>query len=144
MRGLYYEDFIEGDLHKGTSVTLTDAHIIIFAGLTGDFNPLHMNSEYGEKTMFGGKIAHGLLTLSMVVGQIFHPLVEGTALANVGISVRFTAPVKVGDTLIPSIKVIKKEPKKTNGIIYYDLICKNQHEVDVLKGEISLILLYKP
>lgn len=143
MRGLYYEDFTEGCVLSGTNVTMTDAHITTFAGLTGDFNPLHLDGEYCKKTRFGDRIAHGLLTLSMVVGQVFHPLVEGTALANIGASVRFTAPVRIGDTLIPSVEVLKKEPKKNSGLVRFRLICKNQHDADVLEGEISLLVICK-
>ena len=143
MRGLYYDDFAVGFTFEGTEITVTDTHVTLFAGLTGDFNPLHVNNEFCANTRFGERIAHGLLTLSLVVGQIFHPLVEGTVVANLGCSAKFTAPVKINDTLKPLIEVIHKEPKKNNGIVTFQMSCKNQRDETVLKGEISFIFLYR-
>lgn len=143
MRKMYYEDFKEGEVYEGSQITMTEAHIVTFAGLTGDYNPLHLSSQYAGTTMFKERIAHGILTYSIVVGQLLHPLVETTVVANVGISAQFTAPVRIGDTLNPSCEIIKKEPKKNNGLVRFQISSKNQNGEDVLSGEIGLLLKYK-
>ena len=81
-----------------TSMTLTETHIVLSAGLFGDFNPLHVDQRFAEQSRFGGRIAHGYVTTSFMaahIGMIFH----GTAIAYLEHTSRFTAPVCAGDTL---------------------------------------------
>jgi len=77
--------------------TVTDADVFAFAGICGDFNPLHVNEEYAKKSMFGARIAHGMLSASL----IDYTLTNLVGLGGVHLSqfVKFMAPVKIGDTI---------------------------------------------
>ena len=82
----------------GTSVTVTETHIVFGSGMFGDFNPLHVDEEFSKKSMFGGRILHGPFTSALVaspVGIYF----AGTAIAYLEHSCRFKAPVRAGDTI---------------------------------------------
>jgi hypothetical protein len=69
-RGLTFEQFNVGDTHICQGRTITEADVVHFAGISGDYNPLHTNEEYGKTTPFGGRIAHGVLVLAIATGQI--------------------------------------------------------------------------
>ncbi len=81
--------------------TITEADIVMFASLSGDWNPIHTDAEFAKKTIFGQRIAHGLLTLSVVAGLLVRlGLTERTIVAFYGIDkLRFTKPVFIGDTI---------------------------------------------
>ena len=106
--------FIE-DLEVGQSAfysrTITEADIVMFAGMSGDFNPLHLNREFSEKTRFGGTIAHGMLTASLI------STVVGTRLPGPGAiyleqTLKFTAPVRPGDTVTAVATIIELNREK--------------------------------
>ena len=79
----YFEDFTLGDRFKSPSRTLTDAHFLFFAGMTGDNHPIHYDDEYGKKTRYGRRLAHGLLlaSLTAVGASTLGPLVEESIVA---------------------------------------------------------------
>ena len=82
-----------------TSLTVTETHLVLAAGLFGDFNPLHVDEEFAKKSRFGGRILHGPFTSALVsapVGMFF----SGTAIAYLEHACRFVAPVKPGDTIV--------------------------------------------
>lgn len=87
-----------GERHRSRGRTITEADIVRFAGVSGDFYPLHMDQEYAKRTPFGERIAHGMLTLSAATGLwVMEP---GCVLAFYGIdALRFVRPVKIGDTI---------------------------------------------
>ena len=95
--GRGYNELKVGDVFEST-MTLTETHIVLGAGLFGDFNPLHVNESYGKETRFGGRIAHGYLT-SNVMAAPMGMILYGTAIAYVEHNIKFTAPVRAGDTL---------------------------------------------
>lgn len=139
--GLTFDDFEVNQKFVSHSITVTDAHIVLFAGLSGDFNPLHVDEEFAKKTIFKGRIAHGLLTLSLLSGHL-GMLVAGTAIALLGINVKFLSPVRSGDT-IHSEAIVKEKryvEKYQGGIVTFDFIVKNQKEEKVIEGEVSLLI----
>lgn len=87
-----------GERHRSRGRTITEADIVQFAGVSGDFYPLHMDREYAQRTRFDERIAHGMLTLSAATGLwVMEP---GCVLAFYGIdALRFVRPVKIGDTI---------------------------------------------
>lgn len=141
MNPLFFSDFEVGQKFLSHSITVTDAHIIMFAGLSGDFNPLHVNEEFAKKTIFKGRIAHGLLTLSLMSGHL-GMLVAGTAIAFLGMNVKFTAPVRPGDTIHSEAIVKDKQPKEKygGGIVTFKFEIKNQNNEKVVEGEMSLLI----
>ncbi len=135
-KNLYFEDFEVGMRVESAARTVTEADIVMFAALSGDWNPIHTDAEYAKGTMFGRRIAHGLLTLSIVAGLLVRlGLTERTIVAFYGIDkLRFTNPVFIGDTIKAVLEVIGKEEKegKPYGIVVYDIKGLNQ------RGEVVL------
>ncbi len=133
--GLYFEELNIGDEFISPGRTITEADVCMFAGLSGDYNPLHTDQEYAEKeTVFGTRIAHGMLGLSILTGLIGRIGVsEGTAIAFLGFEDwKFTRPIFFGDTVHLKLSIVdKKETSKPDrGIITRQLDLINQ------KGEV--------
>ena len=95
--GRHYDEVNVGDAFR-RSLTVTDTHLVVGAGLIGDFNPHHVDDAFASGTRFGTRILHGVMTSAIMggaVGMIFH----GTAVAYLEHATRFVAPVRAGDTL---------------------------------------------
>jgi len=133
----YFEDFAVGDQFKSPSRTLTDAHFMFFAGMTGDNHPIHYDVEYAKKTLFGGRLAHGLLlaSLTAVGASTLGPVLEESIVAFVEQTTRFRAPVFVGDTIYPEHEVIALERKRSAGLLTLRVSLRNQQGEIVLDGE---------
>lgn len=117
--------------------TITEVDISLFAGISGDFNPLHINLEAIKKTKYKGRLAHGLLTASLISAVI------GTKLPGIGTlylkqDLEFLEPVFVGDTIKATVEV--KEINIAKNIAILDTFCINQNGVTVIKG----IAIVKP
>ncbi|MGQ9710299.1 MAG: MaoC/PaaZ C-terminal domain-containing protein [Anaerolineae bacterium] len=99
-RGRYFEEFVIGEEIESAPRAITEADIMTFAELSGDTNPLHVDPEYARTTVFGERIAHGLLGLSVASGLAWQTgLMEGTAIAFIGLDWKFRAPIRIGDTI---------------------------------------------
>ena len=109
--GLTFEEFRPGMKVRSHSVTVTETHVAAFAWLTGDWNPLHMDAEYAGSTIFGGRIAHGMLTASLALG-LFAPYLYGTAIALLEVGARFLKPVRIGDTIYVETEVLDRKPSE--------------------------------
>ena len=147
MTGKYFEEFNIGDRDITASRTVTEADIVAFAGLSGDYNPLHTDEELMKNMPFGGRIAHGMLILSIATGLDFRlGLIEGTAIAFLGMNnVRFTNAVLPGDTIHVEEELIRKRETKdpTRGIITAKFTVKNQRDESVAEAEITLMVSRK-
>jgi len=111
--GKRFDEVRIGDRFE-SAITVTETHLVLGAGLIGDFNPHHVNAEYAKGTRFGTPILHGMMTSAIMgaaVGMYFH----GTAIAYLEHRVRFTAPVRAGDTLTARWQVTGLEPKPMHG-----------------------------
>jgi acyl dehydratase len=99
-RGTYFSDFNVGDTFRSVGRTVTESDVCTFAGLSGDFNPLHTDAVFAAKTPFGQRIAHGMLiaSISTGLGQTLG-IFEGTTLALMEQSFKYKAPVFFGDTV---------------------------------------------
>ena len=113
MTGMYWEEWEIGAEFTSPARTVTEADIVMFAGLSGDYNPLHINEEYCKQTQFGGRIAHGPLVYAIAAGLLFQlHLYDDTLIAFLGFeNLKFTNPVKPGDTIHARIKVLEKRER---------------------------------
>lgn len=106
VHGGTWEDLAEGDVVVAPGVTITDAHLVSWAGLTGDIVSLHLDEEYAASTQFGRRIAHGPLTLSLCLGLMTHTGYFTSVVAWLGLDeVRAKQPVFIGDTIHPEATV---------------------------------------
>ena len=138
--GRGYNEVEVGDRYQDT-LTLTETHIVLGAGLFGDFNPLHVNQAYAQDSRYGGRIAHGYLTSNVMaaqLGMIFH----GTAIAYMEHNIRFTAPVRAGDSLTTVWTVTAKtpKPKHEGGIVALSGVCSTQEGVKVAEAEAKMLV----
>lgn len=113
----YLEDFAVGEEIETPARTVTEADVVAFAGLSGDYNPIHTDAEFAAGTPFGQRIAHGLLGLSIASGLAGRTgMLEGTALAFLAIEDwRFAKPILFGDTVRVRIKVIEARASSKPG-----------------------------
>jgi len=138
MEKVYLGDYRVGEVFTSPGRTVTETDIVMFSMLTGDWHPLHTNVEYAKKTPFGERIAHGMLSLCVGSALIFRlgPFVAipKSFIAFYGMDkVRFTAPVKIGDTIHCEVTVENLEVKdERSGIIVANNAIKNQRGEDVV------------
>lgn len=114
------------------SKTVSETDIYQFAGITGDFNPAHMNEEYAKKTFFKTRIAHGMLSAGFISTAIGNKL-PGTGSIYVKQDLRFLAPVRIGDTITARVEVIEIMDRKNR--VRLKTVCVNQEGTQVLDGE---------
>ncbi len=112
--------------------TVTEADIVRFAEVSGDHNPVHLDEEYAAGTQFGGRIAHGSLSASFISAVLGNEL-PGPGAIYLSQTLKFLAPVRIGNTITASVEVIALREEKRIVILRTD--CTNQHGVVVLTGE---------
>lgn len=117
--------------------TVTESDVVMYAGITGDFNPMHIDQVYAEKTRFGGRIAHGMLTAGFISAVLGMKL-PGEGSIYMSQSLRFTRPVRIGDTITARIEVIELFADKKR--VRLGTTCRNQNDELVLDGE-ALVLM---
>ncbi|CAN5625233.1 MaoC family dehydratase [soil metagenome] len=117
--------------------TVTEADVVLFAGITGDLNPAHLDQVYAEQSQFGGRIAHGMLGAGFISAVLGMKL-PGPGTIYLEQSLRFTRPVRIGDTVTASVEILELLPEKRR--IRLRTICVNQDGQVVLKGE-ALVML---
>ena len=144
VRGLYFEQF-ETDMEiTSQGRTITESDISAFAGLSGDYNQIHTDKTYASNTVFGQRVAHGLLITSVVSGLVVQTgFMEGTVIAFREISQwKFSHPVFIGDTITVVIKVTKtkKMSRLNGGAVTFSLDVYNQNNSVVQRGEWVILL----
>ncbi len=148
MVGLYWEEWEIDQEFESPARTVTEADVVHFAGISGDYNPLHVNEEFCKETIFGTRIAHGPLIYSIAAGLLFQlHLYDDTLIAFLGFdSLKFTKPVKIGDTIHARIKVTEKREtsKPDRGVMKRTLEVVNQHGEVVQEGVQAFLLKRKP
>ncbi len=133
--GHAYDEVAVGDSFS-RSITITDTHLVLGAGLIGDFNPHHVNDEYAKSSRFGTRILHGMITSALMgapVGMYFH----GTAIAYLEHAARFKAPVRAGDTLTTTWTVTDRhdKPQHGGGVVVLRGVCRNQEGTVVAEAD---------
>ena len=145
--GLYFEDMEVGrELITGAR-TITETDVVNFAGLSGDFNPLHTDAEFASKTPFGQRIAHGALGFSIATGLTNQAgFLEGTVMAFLGLEWKYSAPIFFGDTIHceVAVKDLKLMRRLGGGKVSLDVKVVNQHGEVVQRGEWSVLVRSRP
>ena len=140
---LYFEDLEPGFEYVTQSRTVTEADIVSFACLSGDFNPLHVDAEFARETVFGERIAHGLLGLSIASGLTSRTgMLEGTTVAFLGLQWRFKGAITIGDTITVRSRVASKREtsKPDRGLVTIASEVVNQRGEVVQEGEKTLLV----
>jgi 3-hydroxybutyryl-CoA dehydratase len=114
------------------SKTVSESDIYQFAGITGDFNPAHMNEEYAKKTFFETRIAHGMLSAGFI-STVIGTKLPGTGSIYIKQTLSFLAPVRIGDTITARVEVIEIMDEKNR--VRLKTVCVNQEGTQVLDGE---------
>ena len=137
--GYYFEDLKEG-MTQIYGRTITDADIVMFAGISGDINPVHLNHEFAKDTMFEGRIAHGMLSASYI-STVIGTRLPGPGCIYVKQALRFKGPVKAGDTVTARVTVAKLIPEKK--FVELQTICMVGEKV-VIDGEATVMVPQRP
>jgi len=143
LKGKKYDEFSIADEFVTASRTITEGDVSLFAGLSGDFNPLHTDEEYAKKTPFEGRVAHGILSLAVATGLANQlGIFEGTTIALLNMTIRFTGVVKFNDTIRLKLTVAdKKETSKPDrGVVIFDFNVLNQEDKSVIEGQWIIML----
>jgi len=146
-RGMYFEEFEVGVEVVSPGRTITEADVVAFAGLSGDYNQLHTDEEFAKGLMFGQRIAHGMLVLSIATGLAARlGFIEGTALAFRELTWKFSQPVFFGDTIYikATCKELKPMPRLGGGVVKFDVRVANQDGKTVQRGEWQLLMASRP
>jgi acyl dehydratase len=142
--GKWYDEVKVGE-RFGSSVTVTETHLVLAAGMFGDFNPLHVDEAFAAKSRFGGRILHGPFSSALVsspVGMYF----SGTAIAYLEHACRFKAAVRPGDTLATEWTVTEKldKPKHKGGICVLRGIATNQNGEVAVEADGKILIFSRP
>jgi acyl dehydratase len=145
---MYFEEFAIGQKITTDGRTMTESDIVTFAGLSGDFNTIHTDSEFAGTTPFGQRVAHGLLTTSVASGLMVRTgVIDGTVLAFREINEwKFGTPVFIGDTIHVEIEVTdtKPLPRLGGGAVTMAVNVRNQKRESTAKGVWVLLVLARP
>jgi 3-hydroxybutyryl-CoA dehydratase len=145
-RGMYFEEFEIGTEVVSPGRTITETDVVTFAGLSGDYTQLHTDEEFAKGTLFGRRIAHGALVLSIATGLAARlGFIEGTALAFRELTWKYSQPVYMGDTihLKARCKELKPMPRLGGGLVVFEAFVINQEGKIVQKGEWHLLIASK-
>lgn len=148
MRGLWFEEFEPGQKVASPGRTVTETDIVTFAGLSGDYNQIHIDAEYSKNQPFGQRVAHGLLVKSIASGLAnLTGLIEGTVMAfREIVSWKFSSPVFIGDTIHIEIEVLetKAMPRLGGGAVVLKVSVINQNGDVVQRGKWNVLVHNKP
>lgn len=146
-RGLFLEEFKLGEEYESIGRTVTEADVSNFAGVSGDFNPLHMDEAFGKQNIFGCRVAHGALGFIISTGLSNQMgIYEGTTLAFIECTVKYTAPLHIGDTV--HVVIIPREARPSSkpgkGILKQDLTLVNQEGTVIMESAQTLMMKTRP
>ncbi len=130
-----FED-LELGMSASVSRTVSEADILMFAGVSGDTNPVHLDQEFAASTMFGGRIAHGMLSAGLI-SAVFGTRLPGPGSIYLSQTLKFKAPVKIGDTVVARVSVKELRTEKRRAV--FSTVCTVGGNV-VLDGEAELLI----
>lgn len=119
------------------SKTVTEADVILFAGITGDLNPAHVDEAAAQNSRFKGRIAHGMLSAAFI-STVLGTRLPGPGAIYVGQTLRFTAPVRIGDTVTAEVTVRELEPERRRARL--ETVCRTQNGEVVVEGEAEVLV----
>jgi len=143
-RGRHFDEFAPGETFTTAARTVTEGAVDLFAGLSGDFNPLHVDEEQARSGPMKGRVAHGMLVLALATGQANQlGIFEGTTLALLGMDrIRWTAPVRLGDTVHTelTVKELRASSKPDRGVVLFAVAVRNQRGETVCEAEWTTLM----
>jgi acyl dehydratase len=145
----YLEDLEPGQTFVSAGRTITEADVVAFAGLSGDFNPIHTDAEFAAQGAYGRRVVYGLLGLSIATGLLDRlGVFSGSAMAMLGIKDwTFTAPVFIGDTVRLELTILDVRPSRSKpdrGIVERQFALRNQRAELVQTGRIDVLVRRRP
>jgi acyl dehydratase len=142
-RGLHFEDFEIGRSFHSASRTITEADVMTFAGVSGDFNPLHTDETFAAKTPAGTRIAHGMLSMAVATGLANQlGIFEGTTVALMQQTIQYKGMVRFGDTIRITMTVRDRKETKNpaRGVVTFEVPILNQRDETVVQSEWTLMM----
>lgn len=133
--GYRFED-LKPEMSACLSKTVSEADILMFAGVSGDTNPVHLDAEFAASTMFGGRIAHGMLSAALI-SAVFGTRLPGPGCIYLSQTLKFKAPVKIGDTVVARVTVKELKVEKRRAV--FSTVCTVGGTV-VLDGEAEIMI----
>ena len=147
-RGMWFEEFEVGQRVITPGRTVTESDIVSFAGVSGDFTQIHTDADYSSRTVFGKRVAHGLLVLSIASGLAVQTgVLEGTIIVFREIDEwKFIQPVYIGDTIHVELEVMETKAMRRvgGGTVTIEIRVKNQSEQTVMKGIWTVLIASRP
>jgi acyl dehydratase len=144
MEPKYLEDLHAGDVFTSAARTITESDVVAFAGLSGDFNPIHTDVEFAKDTPYGQRVVYGLLGLAMLTGLLDRTgLFSGSAIVMLGIrDWTFTAPMFIGDTIRFRLTItdVRRTSSGDRGVVKRHFELLNQRDEVVQQGHIDLLV----
>ncbi|MGZ5918503.1 MAG: MaoC family dehydratase [Hyphomicrobium sp.] len=137
--GVFFEDLSVGQ-EASLSTTVSEADIVAFAEISGDKNPVHIDAQYAAGTMFKERIAHGMLSAAYI-SAVFGMKLPGPGAIYISQTLNFKAPVKIGDTVVTTVKVIELVPEKKRA--RFETVCSVNGKA-VVQGEAVLMVPARP
>ena len=141
-RRRWFEEIEIGEEYESPGRTVTEADIVLFAGLSGDYNVVHTDAELMKRSIFGERIAHGLLVLSMQAGLLSRAMRPYATFGSAALRWKFKGPIKIGDTIRVRARVVDKKdgPKPQCGIVTLARTVLNQRDEVVQDGETDVLV----
>ena len=137
----YFDEIEVGETYESPGSTVTETDIVLFAGVSGDYNVIHTDAEFMKTSIFGERIAHGLLGLSIQSGLLTRWMTPYASLGVAGLRWKFKNPIKIGDTIRVRAEVTdKKETSADQGIVTLARTVVNQRDEVVQEGETDVIV----
>ena len=133
--GYRFEDLTLGQ-SASMSRTVSEADILLFAGVSGDTNPVHLDEEFASSTMFGGRIAHGMLSAGLI-SAVFGTRLPGPGCIYLSQNLKFKAPVKIGQTVVARVTVKELKTEKRRAV--FSTVCTCGDTI-VIDGEAELLI----
>lgn len=144
---MFFEEFELGYRITTAARTVTEADIVAFAALSGDWNPIHTDAEYAATTGFGERVAHGLLGLSIATGlAVRMGFMEDTIIAFRSMEWKFSLPIKIGDTIHAAIQVAETQPlpRLGGGQVTFGVEILNQRGQVTQRGVWAMLVKSRP
>lgn len=138
-KGVFFEDLRVGQ-EASLSNTVSEANIVAFAEISGDRNPVHLDADYAATTMFKERIAHGMLSAAYI-SAVFGMKLPGPGAIYMSQTLKFKAPVKIGDTVVTTVKVAELMPEKRRA--RFECVC-TVNDKPVVEGEAMLMVPARP
>ena len=145
-RGLHFEEFEIGQRLRTIGRTISEADIVNFAGISGDYNRIHTDAVYAAQDTFGQRVAHGLLVQSIATGlTVQSGAIESTVLAFRELNCKFSLPIFIGDTIHVELEVTEKKAFRRlgGGNVVFKYSIKNQEDKVVQRGDWTMLIKSK-